>query len=69
MTPPCCKNCEYATRSGTCRANGTDCARWRKWFRMEWTEIQRAAKILRANDKEAVKDDKGRTETVPKHKN
>ena len=57
MTPPCCKNCEYSTRHGNCRSNGTECSKWRRWFRKEWTKIQRAAQILRTKDKEAVKDD------------
>ena len=61
MTPLCCKNCEYAEQNGGCRVNASQCTQWRRWFRKEWAEIQRAAKALRQNDKEAVKDDKGRT--------
>ena len=60
MSAPCCKNCQYATESGNCLSNGTECTQWRQWFRKEWAEIQRAAKIRRKPTKEDEKDDKGR---------
>ena len=61
MSAPCCENCEYADKRGNCRSNGTECAKWRQWFRKEWAEIQRAAKLLREENKEASQHDKGRT--------
>ena len=61
MTAPCCKKCKYATRNGNCRSVGTECSRWRGWFRKEWVKIQRAAQKLRKANEEADEHDQGRT--------
>lgn len=47
MTPECCKNCPKHGKDGDCESRGRKCARWRAWFRVEWSRIRRAAAIIK----------------------
>ena len=47
MTPDCCKNCPNLKEDGSCKGRVRGCARWRAWFRLEWSRIRRAAYNLK----------------------
>lgn len=46
--PEVCRNCDNLNPDGSCRSQGKECPRWRKWFSTEWSNIQKSAARVKA---------------------